>query len=387
VSRVICVVTGSRAEYGLLRPVLSGIERSTEFSLMLVVTGTHLDQRFGATADVIESDGFVIDARVELQQAGDDPQSIAEAIARGVSGFGRVLSARTPDLVMILGDRFEILAVAQACLIYRVPVAHIAGGDVTEGAWDESIRHAVTKLSHLHLVTNEAAESRVRQLGEDPRRIHRVGSPGIDALRELKLLSSEELANVLGIELQERNFLVTYHPETLDELDPVERLESLLDALDALPGPSPGLWFTMPNADEGGLRLMRRIEEYVSSRPHAHVWRSMGQLRYLSAMALADAVVGNSSSGLYEAPSLSTPTLNIGGRQQGRPRPSSVVDCAPGSADILLGLEEVLQMKVTEAESPYGDGRAVGRILRALSAEEDWSKLLRKEFFGLEVGS
>ncbi len=382
----ICVVTCSRAEYGLLRPVMEGLRDSPRYQLQVIVGGMHLEERFGETWREIEADGFTFEARVPLAMDGGDSLSAAGSLGMAVSGFAEALSRCSPELVVVLGDRFEILGAAQAALLLRIPLAHLCGGDVTSGALDDAMRHSITKMAQLHFPSNEAAGRRIMQLGEDLSRVHVVGSPGLDVLRNLTFLDREALESALDFRFAKRNLLITYHPETLDPEDPVVRLEALLEALDSM-GPDFGLLFTMPNADPGGARCMERIAAYTESRPGAKAWTSMGALRYLSAMKYCDAVVGNSSSGLYEAPSLKTPTVNIGSRQEGRPKARSVIDCGPDSTSILRAIEVALDWDTASTVNPFGDGRTAPRILRILNGIEDFGALLTKTFVDRELRS
>lgn len=384
--RRIAAVTGSRADYGLLRPVLEGIAAHPALELQLLVTGSHLSQAHGHTVDAILADGLVPDWRVQLGlesgRGGYTGVTVTRALGRGVSGFGDALQALTPELVLVLGDRWEILAAAQAALIARIPVAHIAGGDVTEGAFDDAIRHAVTKLSHLHFVTHEQARHRVLQLGEDPRHVHLAGSPGIDQLLRTPRLAPAELARSLGVPLRPRNLVITFHPETLAPVPPQVQLDALLSALAGL-GPEVGLFFTGANADPGGDVLNRRLARFAAEQPNATLFASLGQQRYYSLVAAADAVVGNSSSGLYEAPSLGTATVNIGRRQAGRPRSAGVVDCPAEAGAIADAIQRAMAMDVTGVANPYGDGHAAERIVAVLAGDWEPAALLRKRFHDL----
>lgn len=381
----ICVVTGSRAEYGLLYWVLHDLRNDPEVELQLVVTGMHLAPEFGRTVDEIERDGFTISRRVEMLLSSDTPSGIAKSIGLGVIGMSDALEQLRPDVVMVLGDRYEILAAVQACLIHNVPVAHIAGGDVTEGAFDESIRHAITKMAHVHFVTNEQSAQRVRQLGEDPRRVHVVGSPGLDHLRRRPLLDKANLEVALGAPLGERNLLITFHPVTLESGECSAHFDELLAALDAQP-PGTTLWFTRPNADTGGRALAAALDSFVAARPHrARAYASLGQLRYLSLMSQVDAVVGNSSSGLYEAPSFGVPTVDIGDRQRGRLAAASVLHCAPERDAIAATIKRALTTDFRGVENPYGDGDSAPRIIEILRALPPATALLKKPFFLLEA--
>jgi UDP-hydrolysing UDP-N-acetyl-D-glucosamine 2-epimerase len=381
--RRICVVTGSRAEYGLLYWVLRDLQAEPGVELQLVVTGMHLAPEFGLTVRQIEADGFDIALRVPMLLASDDAGGVAKSIGLGVIGLSDALQVLTPDIVLVLGDRFEILAAAQACLVHKVPLAHIAGGDVTEGAYDESMRHAITKMAQLHFVTNEDAAHRVRQMGEDPQRVHVVGSPGLDHLKRQRLLDRAALEQALGDTLGERNLLVTFHPVTLADDDGLGEFDELLAAL-ADTGPGTTIWCSRPNADSGGRALAARLNAWadeLGSRVRVHT--SLGQLRYLSLMAQVDAVVGNSSSGLYEAPSFGVPTLNIGERQRGRLAASSVLHCAAERQAITAGLERALALDCRGVVNPYGDGHSAARIVAALRSLPERSVLLRKPFHAI----
>lgn len=377
--RKICVVTGSRAEYGLLQPLISALRSDERFEMQLVVTGMHLSPEFGYTVSVIEDDGYEIAERVESLISGDTPSAIAKSIGLGVIGFADTFQRLRPDWLLVLGDRFEIFAAAQAALVANIPIAHIAGGDTTEGAFDEAIRHGITKMAHLHLVTNEMSSRRVQQLGEDPTTIHVVGSLGIDVIRKMKLMDRKALEKDLGITFKNRNLLITHHPVTLDPIGSTKEFEALLNALHSL-GPKVGLFFTRPNGDTGGRSFGRILEEWVAIEPNAEVFTSLGQLRYLSLMNEVDVVVGNSSSGLYEAPSLHTPTVNIGNRQRGRLSAASVIHCEPEPMAIHASINKAFELNVSKEENPYGDGYTAPRIVEAIAAVDDPKKLLKKRF-------
>lgn len=380
--RKICVVTGSRAEYGLLSVVMKEIKDDSAFTLQVIATGAHLSPEFGLTYREIEKDGFSIDARVEMLLSSDTPVGITKSLGVGVIGFADALHMLKPHLLMLLGDRFEILAAAQAALFAKIPVAHIAGGDTTEGAFDEGIRHSITKMSHLHFVTNETSAKRVRQLGENPSHIYTVGSPGIDMIKRVTLLDRKTLEKDLGFTFRKRNLLVTFHPATLDFQPAGMQFKELMTALDSL-GNDTGIIFTMPNADTDGRAIISMIEEYSASRPHAKAFTSLGQVRYLSAMAEVDAVVGNSSSGLYEAPSFKKPTVNIGDRQKGRLQASSSINCKPESADIVRAIKEALTKDCSNTINPYGNGDSARKIVAMLKSIPDFNTLLKKHFFNI----
>lgn len=380
--RKICVVTGSRADYGLLYWLMKEIQGDPALRLQVVATGMHLSPEFGLTHRTIEADGFPIDAKVEMLLSSDTPAGVTKSLGLGVIGFADALERLKPDILVLLGDRFEILAAAQAALIAKVPIAHIAGGDVTEAAFDEAIRHSITKMAHLHFVTNAAAARRVRQLGEDPARIHEVGSPGIDYIKRMALLDRGAIEASLGVQLRARNVLVTFHPATLDVQPASEQFGELLRALDSL-GPETGIFFTLPNADTDGRAITRLIQDFVAAHPNAFAFASLGQQRYLSLMALVDAVVGNSSSGLYEAPSFKKPAVDIGERQKGRLRAVSVINCAPRAADIAQAIARALTLDTSAAVNPYGDGESSQRIREHLKAVAEPRALLKKRFHDL----
>jgi len=379
--RRVCVVTGSRAEYGLLFWVLRELRDDPAFALQLVVTGMHLAAEFGHTVDAIEQDGFAIARRVEMLVAGDSPAATARSIALGVVGMSDAIEQLAPEIVVVLGDRFEIFAAVQACLVHKVPLAHIAGGDTTEGAIDEAMRHAITKMAHVHFATNEESARRLRQLGEDPTRIHVVGSPGLDHLRRTPLLDHARLEEALDSRLGKRNVLVTFHPVTLDEDGGVGEFDALLAALDTLPADTT-LWCSRPNADTGGRAIAARLEAWAAPRRNrVRVFASLGQLRYLSLMAQADAVVGNSSSGLYEAPSFGVPTVDIGERQRGRLAASSVIHSAATQDAIAAALARAFAVgRRTDVVNPYGDGDSARRIAAVLRELPPAATLLRKSF-------
>jgi GDP/UDP-N,N'-diacetylbacillosamine 2-epimerase (hydrolysing) len=368
--RKVCVVTGTRAEYGLLRGVIQGVLHASGLKLQLVVTGMHLAPEFGMTYREIESDGLRIDERVEMLVSADTASGTAKSMGLGLIGLGDAFARLKPDIIVLLGDRFEILAAASAALVASIPVAHVHGGETTEGAFDESIRHAVTKMSHLHFVAAEEYRQRVIQLGEQPSRVHLVGGLGVDAIKQTRLLSRAELESSLGIDLGPRHLLVTFHPETLERSKSESHMAELLAALGQLSDTR--LVFTLPNADTGSSELRKMVETFVAGHANAVAFASLGQQRYLSCMKLAAGVVGNSSSGLMEAPSLGVGTINIGNRQQGRVKADSVIDCAPDRDSILRAIrhleDPLYQKRLERTVNPYGDGGASQRIVQVLHA-------------------
>ena len=309
--RKICVITGTRAEYGLLRRVVQGIQDDPELTLQIIATGMHLSPEFGLTYQVIEQDGFKIDRKVEILTSSDTPVGIAKSMGLGLIGFADALHDLHPDLMLVLGDRFEIFSAVSAALVAGIPVAHLHGGEATEGSIDEALRHSITKMSHLHFVAAEEYRQRVIQLGEHPDRVFLVGGLGADTIKHMQLLDRKALEQSLGLQLGEKSLLVTFHPVTLEAGTAADQMAELLAALDALPNTH--LIFTMPNADTHGRILIRMIEQFVAQHANARAYVSLGQLRYLSCLSHVDGVVGNSSSGLLEAPSFQKGTINIGG--------------------------------------------------------------------------
>jgi UDP-N-acetylglucosamine 2-epimerase (non-hydrolysing)/GDP/UDP-N,N'-diacetylbacillosamine 2-epimerase (hydrolysing) len=361
---------------------LERIRDEPDLVLQVIVSGAHLSPAHGLTYREIEADGFAIDRKVDMSLEGDSAVEITKALGRATIGFAEALAALQPDMLVLLGDRYETLAAAQAALIARVPVAHIAGGDMTEGAYDDAIRHSITKMSHLHFVTHAEAARRVRQLGEAPERIFTVGNPGLDRLLGLKLMERDELGRELGFVFQRRNLLVTYHPETLDAESTETRISALLQALERL-GDDVGLIFTLPNADAGNRAIRECIQEYVARHRSARAYASLGQLRYWSAMKHVDAVVGNSSSGVLEAPSLRKPAVNIGDRQKGRPQAASVINCGYVVDEIESAIRRAFELDCRHAVNPYGDGRAAERIVAVLKRVDRPRDLLKKRFVDL----
>jgi len=315
-TRKICVITGTRAEYGLLRWVMQGIKDDPELTLQVIATGMHLSPEFGLTYREIEKDGFQIDRKVEMLTSSDTPVGIAKSMGLGLIGFAEALNELNPDLIVVLGDRFEIFAAVAAALVARMPVAHLHGGEITEGAFDEALRHSITKMSHLHFVAAEEYRQRVIQLGEQPERVFLVGGLGIDNIKRLKLLDRAELEASIDFQLGAKNLLITFHPVTLETSTAEDQMAELLAALAELKDTQ--LIFTMPNADTDGRALIKMVQQFVAEHPNARAYTSLGQLRYLSCAAQVDGVVGNSSSGLAEVPSFKKGTINIGDRQRGR---------------------------------------------------------------------
>lgn len=367
----VCVLTGSRAEYGLLRWVIHGLHLSKSCELQLVVTGMHLSREFGETWKEIVNDGFEVSWKVDMLLGSDSTVGITKSMGLGMVGFADAFEQLKPDLVVILGDRFEMFPAAAAAMIAGCTIAHLHGGELTEGLYDDPIRHAITKMSHLHFTAAEPYRNRVIQMGEHPDRVWCVGGFGIDGVMKLDRMTRSELEESLGISLCETSLMVTFHPETATGVDPRAQMAELLAALDESHAQ---LIFTMPNADTDGRALFPLIEDFVARHPgRACAHASLGQRRYLSALDQVDAVVGNSSSGLIEAPAFGKGTVNIGARQDGRLRAASVVDCVAERGAILQAITKVLNPDFLEEiqgqSNPYGDG---GASLRTVAAIEDW---------------
>ncbi len=379
-NRKICVITGSRAEYGLLRWVMQGIKDETSLTLQIIATGMHLSPQFGNTYQEIEGDGFVIDRKVQMLTGSDTPVGIAKSMGNGMIGFADALNELKPDLLVVLGDRFEIFSAVSAALVAQIPVAHIHGGELTEGNFDDALRHSITKMSHLHFVAAEEYRNRVIQLGESPDRVFNVGGLGVDNIARTKLLGKDELERDLQFKFQERNLLVSFHPVTLEPDSGVKQMTELLYALNAFP--NIGLIFTMPNADTGGLWIADQIEIYVKSRTNAVSFTSLGAKRYISVMACIDGVIGNSSSGLLEAPSLRVGTVNVGDRQRGRIQAESVISCEPNRIAIQEAIIKLLsiefQGKVQKVVSPFGTVGACDAIVEIIKTLPQENLLIKK---------
>jgi UDP-hydrolysing UDP-N-acetyl-D-glucosamine 2-epimerase len=383
--RRIEVVTTSRADYGIYRPVLRRLAEQPGVDLQLLVSGSHLSASFGSTGRAIEADGLHIAERVDVLLASDTPESAAKAMGLGCIGFAQSFSRQRPDLLVVLGDRFEMHAAAVAALPFTIPVAHIHGGEVTVGAFDESLRHSLTKLSHLHFVATEAYARRVIQLGEEPWRVTVSGAPSLDNLTEMDVASVPELEAAVGMQLVEHSFLlVTFHPVSLEQGRTVAYADELITALDHVALP---VLLTLPNADPTGLELRLRFQLAVAARGNWRAVDNLGTPAFFSAMSRAAAMVGNSSSGLIEAPSFGLPVVNIGSRQQGRVRGANVIDVPPAAVEIESGIRRALEPSFREAlvglENPYGDGHAAQRICERLVNEELGDRLLRKRFHDL----
>ena len=367
--RKVCVITATRAEYGLLKPLMKLIKESDQLQLQIIVTGAHLSPEFGLTYKNIENDGFIIDEKVEILLSSDTPISIAKTMGMAMMGMADVLPRLNPDLIVVLGDRYEMLSIASATTIFKIPIVHLCGGEITEGAYDDAIRHSITKMSHLHFTSTEEYKKRVIQMGENPENVFNVGAIGLDNIRDLKLLSKEELEADLDIKFKKYNYQVTFHPETLGNLSSAEQFQNLLNVVERQEDSF--FIFTKANADTDGRIINHMIDDFVKKHPNtAKAFSSLGSLRFLSVVKVCDAIVGNSSSGIVEAPSLNTATINIGDRQKGRIQASSIINVDNSESGISSGFESVKKIiaedELSEVKNPYDNGGAANEILNKI---------------------
>ena len=381
--RKICVVTGSRAEYGLLSGLMRAIQEDKDLQLQVIATNMHLSPEFGLTYREIEKDGFQIDKKVQMLLSSDTPNATTKSVGLATIGFADAYEDLQPDLLVVLGDRFEILAAVSAALFFKIPVAHLHGGEITEGAYDDCIRHAITKMSHLHFTSTEAYRQRVIQLGEQPDRVFYVGAIGVENIKRVPLMSQAKLEESIRFELGKKSLLVTYHPVTLENHTAADQCRNLLEALDEFPDYK--IIFTLPNSDTDGRVIIHLINEYVSLHPErCMATPSLGLQRYLSALKCVSAVVGNSSSGIIEVPSFGIPTLDIGNRQKGRIAAESVVHCGNDSRSIIEGMQEVLsdvfRKQVKHVLNPYEKRDTTKNIYKIISTYP-LENLRQKKFY------
>ena len=369
----ICAVTTTRADYGIMRPLLLKLDRCDWCDLVLAVTGTHLLKAFGHTIDEVKKDGLKIDTKISIMsKANDNPVETANIMSKTVLKFTEYFEKSKPDVVLLLGDRFETFEVAASCTICRIPVIHIAGGETTQGAVDEVFRHSITKMSYLHLASTEAYKERIIQLGEDPKRVYNTGALGVENVMNVKTLSKEELGKALNFELDKPYAVVTFHPVTLESNSAVSQLHELLNVLQK--HTEMKFIITKANADLSGEKINAELEEFVKTNPHCIVVSSLGTLRYFSAIKGSCMVIGNSSSGIVEVPSFGKPTVNIGDRQKGRIQANSTINCKPVEADIEKALQKALKFK-KEVINPYGDGKTSDKMV----------KIIKKTFYGKDI--
>jgi GDP/UDP-N,N'-diacetylbacillosamine 2-epimerase (hydrolysing) len=379
--RKICIVTGTRAEYGLLKWLMFGIKNDLDLQLQIIVTGMHLSPEFGLTFHEIENDGFSINQKIEMLLSSDSGVGIAKSMGLGMIGFADAFHQLQPDIVVLLGDRFEMLSAASTALALRIPLAHIHGGEATEGLIDEAIRHSITKMAHLHFVAAQEYRDRVIQLGESPDRVFLAGALGVDGIMRTELMGRQELEDALKFKFRPKNLLITFHPVTLEAGTSKGQTLELLSALAELK--DTGLIFTLPNADADGRVIIDAIQEFIASNENACGFSSLGHTKYLSCVSLVDGVVGNSSSGLIEVPSFKKGTINIGDRQRGRLQSASVINCEPNKADISRALnklyDENFLITLKDVVNVYGGGNASEVILSALKSVSI-ENILKKRF-------
>ncbi len=381
----ICVVTGTRAEYGLLYWLMKEVEADKDLELQIIVTGMHLSPEFGLTYKELEKD-FSVNKKIEMLLSSDTSVGISKSMGLAQIGFAEAYEELNPDIVIVLGDRYEIFSAASAAMIARIPIAHLHGGETTEGAFDEAIRHSITKMSHLHFTATQEYKNRVIQLGEEPNRVFNVGGMGIENIKRLKLLSKKEFEESIVFQLNKKNILVTFHPVTLENSTAKEQFQELLDAIDGLQDTN--IIFTKANSDTDGRIINQMIDEYVTKNSHKSIaFISLGQLRYLSALQFVDAVLGNSSSGLAEAPRFKIGTINIGDRQKGRIKADSVIDCEPNKEAIKKAFEKLyskeFQQTLKNVQNLYGDGCASLKIIEEIK-KADLNNILKKSFYDLQ---
>lgn len=381
----ICIVSGTRAEYGLLKPLMQELKQSPHFKLQILATAAHLSPEFDSTYQLIEKEGFLIDEKVEMLLSADTGTSIAKSMGVGMIGYADALKRLQPDVLVILGDRYEMLAVASTASVLKIPIIHLHGGEITEGAYDDAFRHAITKLSHLHFTSTETHRKRVIQMGEQPVNVHNVGAIGIDNVRQLGLLSKDELEKELNLKFLKYNYQVTFHPETLSNVSAKKQFGILLDAIEH--DKESFFVFTKANSDTDGRIINKMIDAFVKEHPqNAKAFSTLGSLRFLSVLKLSDGIIGNSSSGIVEAPSLGIPTINIGNRQKGRTQAKSVINVEVNANKISESLQQTKNESfigsLNGIENPYGDGNTAAKIMKVLS-QSDFSLLKTKKFYDL----
>ncbi|MGI9526131.1 MAG: UDP-N-acetylglucosamine 2-epimerase [Weeksellaceae bacterium] len=382
--RKVCIVTGTRAEFGLLRPLIEKIEKDKDFQLQLVATGMHLSPEFGNTINEIEEKGYKVDKKVECLVSSDSAVGVSKSMALALSGFADVYEDLQPNLLIVLGDRTEILAAVLAAAVANIPIAHIHGGETTEGAYDEAIRHSITKFSHLHFTSTETYRKRVIQLGENPDTVFNVGAIGLDSIKNLKLLNKSEFEESINASLKKKNILLTYHPVTLEKGSPAFIFNNILKAVDNLENTL--IIFTHANSDKNGRVINNMIHEYVQKNPGKAIeFKSLGQLRYLSALQYVDMVIGNSSSGIVEVPYFKIPTINIGDRQKGRVNNESVIHTTNEyngiTKAINLAFDINFRNKILSQQSLYGEGTASQQIIDVIKSYKTIN--LKKRFYDL----
>ncbi|MDD2436485.1 MAG: UDP-N-acetylglucosamine 2-epimerase [Massilibacteroides sp.] len=380
----ICIITGSRAEYGLMSRLMKLIQLEKEFQMQIIVTNMHLSPEFGLTYKEIENDGFIIDKKIEMLLSSDTANATVKSVGLGIIGFADAYEDLKPDIILVLGDRYEILAAVSAALLYKIPVAHLYGGEITEGAYDNSIRHAITKMAHLHFTSTEEYKNRVIQMGEQPSTVYNVGALGCDNILKVLLLSKKEIEQSLNFKLDEKTLLVTFHPVTMENNSAEIQIQELLFALDEVK--KVRIIFTMPNSDTNGRIITKKIRDFVERNSDRSIlFSSLGMKRYLSTLKYIGGVVGNSSSGIIEVPSFHIPTINIGDRQKGRIAAKSVLNCPPEKREIINKLHLILEPKfkkqIKQVDNPYDKPGTAEEIIRILKQQKIQ---LIKEFYNIK---
>lgn len=383
----VSVLTATRAEYGLLKPIIKKMNKTEEFDVRVVVTGAHLSPEFGLTYKEIEEDGIMIDEKIEILLSADTPSAISKSMGLAMISFADYFNRLMPDMLILLGDRYETLAVATVAMNHRIPIAHLYGGETTEGAVDESIRHAITKLSYLHFTSTEEYRKRVIQMGENPERVYYVGAIGIENILNEKLMSKSELEESIHVKLDEPYAMVTFHPVTLEDNKSKEHVKALLDVCGSYKNMK--FIFTKANADSNGRIINKLIDDFVEKNNNTAAFMSLGIVKYLSALKYCAMIIGNSSSGLVEAPSFGIPTINIGDRQKGRMQADSVINCKPIKEDIEkaidLAISDMFKKKAKNAINPYGDGNTSSKIVEVIKSYLYENKInLKKKFYDID---
>lgn len=365
----ICIVSGSRAEYGLLKPLIKKVKKENQFNLQLVVTGMHLSKKYGYTINEIFEDNFNVFEKVDILSSERSKTYIGESLSNGIKQFSDYFSKNKPDILIVLGDRFEIFACCIAAYFLNIPIGHINGGETTEAAFDEGIRHSITKMSHFHFTSNKVYRNRVIQLGEDPKRVFNVGGLFVDAIKESKILTKKQLTAKTNIVFKKKNLLITYHPETLSEKSPQKSFLELIKVLKKREDIN--LIFTLPNADPSNSKIFSLVQKFVKENPNRAIcFSSLGHQNYISLLNYVDGVLGNSSSGITEAPAFQIGTINVGDRQKGRIRSQSIIDCEPDSLSIEQAINKLystnFKKKIKRSINPYGNGNASTQIVKIL---------------------
>jgi GDP/UDP-N,N'-diacetylbacillosamine 2-epimerase (hydrolysing) len=383
--RKVCFVTGSRAEYGIISVLMKKIRKVDSLELQIIATGMHLSHEFGNSFQQIEEDGFVIDKKIDILLSSGSSVGISKSIGLGIISFSDVFSNLVPDIVVLTGDRFEMFSAACAATVAKIPIAHIHGGETTEGAFDEAFRHSISKMSHIHFTSTDEYRSRVIQLGENPNRVFNVGSLGVENLKSLKLLSKSDFEKSIDFKLGKYNLLITFHPETLEESSVENQFKSVLSSLDKLKDFK--FIFTKSNADVGGYTINKMIDDYVNSNPNKSIaFKSLGQLRYFSALKHVDGIIGNSSSSLIEAPSLYLGAINVGDRQKGRVQSDSVINCSTNVENIDHAIKslfkEEFKQKLNTVINPYDKDKTSDNIIRVIT-NYPLKNILKKAFYNI----